>query len=140
MQGHGQVQPRLAAQGGQNGVGALHLDDLGDGSSVQWLDVNMVGNVLIRHDGSGVGIDQHHLDALFLQGAAGLGTGVVKLRSLADDDGARAQNQYLFDVAVQRHYLSPPIESTKRLNRYSVSLGPALASGWNWVVKQLGRL
>ena len=28
----------------------------------------------------------------------------------------------------------------KRSKRYSVSLGPALASGWNWVEKHLGRL
>ena len=32
-----------------------------------------------------------------LQGAAGLGAGIVKLRRLADDDGAGADDQHLFD-------------------------------------------
>ena len=30
------------------------------------------------------------------------------------------------------------MDATKRPNRYSVSFGPGLASGWNWVVKQFG--
>ena len=59
---------------------------------------------------------------------------------LADDDGAGAQDQDLFDIRILRHYWSPPIDAIKRSNRYSVSWGPGLASGWNWVVKQLGRL
>ena len=140
IQGHGQVQAGLAAQSGQDGVGLLLLNDLSDGGDVQGLDIHMVGDVLVRHDGGGVGVHQHHLNALFLQGAAGLGAGVVKLGGLADDDGAGAQHQNFFDIRILRHYRSPPIEATKRSNRYSVSLGPGLASGWNCVVKQLGRL
>ena len=140
MEGHGQVQAGLAAQGGQDGVGPLHLDDLGHRGDIQRLDIHVVGNVLVRHDGGGVRVDQDHLDALFLQGAAGLGAGIVKLGGLADDDGAGAQDQDLFDIRILRHYWSPPIDAIKRSNRYSVSWGPGLASGWNWVVKQLGRL
>ena len=38
-----------------------------------------------------------------LQGAAGLGAGVVEFGGLADDDGARADDQYLFNILIQRH-------------------------------------
>ena len=47
----------------------------------------------IGHDGSRIGIDQHHLVPFFLEGLHGLGTGVVKLAALADDDGARADDK-----------------------------------------------
>ena len=104
MEGHGQVQAGLAAQSGQDGVGPLHLDDLGDRVDVQRLDVDVVGNVLIGHDGGGVGVDQHHLQALLLQSPAGLGAGVVELGGLADDDGAGAQHQDLFYICILGHY------------------------------------
>ena len=65
---------------------------------VQRLDIHVVGDVLVGHDGGGVGVDQHHLHALLLQGAAGLGAGVVELGGLADDDGAGAQHQDLLDI------------------------------------------
>ena len=68
------------------------------GGDVQGFDVDMVSNVLVSHDGGGVGVDQHHLQALLLQGAAGLGTGVVELGGLTDDDGAAADDQHLFNI------------------------------------------
>ena len=67
-------------------------------SGGQRLDIDMVGDVVVGHDGGGVGVDQHDLHALLLQGAAGLGAGVVELRRLADDDGAGADDQHLFDI------------------------------------------
>ncbi len=95
-----------------------------------------VGDVLVGHDGGGVGVDQHHLDALFLQGAAGLGAGVVELGGLADDNGAGADDQDFLDGSIEGHYRSPPfISSTKRSNRKDVSFGPVQASGWNCTVK-----
>ena len=100
---HGQVQPGLAAQGGQDGVGPLLGDDLLHAGQVQRLDIHVVGDVLVGHDGGGVGVDQHHLHALLLESAAGLGAGVVKLGGLADDNGAGAQHQHLFDIGILRH-------------------------------------
>ena len=69
----------------------------------QRLNVNMVGNVRVGHDGGGVGVDQHRLDALGFQRTAGLRAGVVELRRLTDDDGAGADDQHLFDTRVFRH-------------------------------------
>ena len=132
---HGQVETGLSAQGGQDRVGPLLLDDLGHRGDVQRLDIDVVGDVLVGHDGGGVGVDQHHLHTLFLQGAAGLGAGVVKLGGLTDDDGPGAQHQDFFDIGILRHYQAPPsIRRTNRSKRYSVSLGPGLASGWNCTV------
>ena len=103
MEVHGQVQPGLAAQGGQDGVGLLLGDDLLHAGQVQRLDIHVVGDVLVGHDGGGVGVDQHHLHALLLEGAAGLGAGVVKLGGLADDDGAGTDDQHFFNGSIQRH-------------------------------------
>ena len=52
----------------------------------------------------GIGIDEHDLVPLFFESQAGLGTSVVKLRGLPDDDGAGANDQNLFDVGALCHY------------------------------------
>ena len=105
---HGQVQAGLTAQGGQDGVRALHFNDLGDGSRVQGLDIHMIGNVLIGHNGGRVGVYQHDLNALLPQTAAGLSAGIIKFRCLTDDNGAGAKDQYLLNAFILRHVSSPP--------------------------------
>ena len=92
---HGQVQAGLAAEGGEQRVGPLALDDPGHRFDCQGLDVNPVGHFLVGHDGGRVGVDEDGLHALFAKRFAGLGSGVVELRGLADDDRARAQDQDL---------------------------------------------
>ena len=103
IQLHGQSQAGLAAQTCQKAVGLFLLDDALDGLRSQRLQIDLVRHGLIGHDGSGVGVAQHHVDARFLQDAAGLGAGVVKLGSLADDNGAGADDQDFFDTCIQRH-------------------------------------
>ena len=100
---HGQVQAGLAADAGDDGVGPLIADDLGHIFQGQGLHIDLVGNGGIGHDGGGVGVAQHHLIALFLQRQTGLGTGVVKFRRLADDDGAGADDQNLLNVCSLCH-------------------------------------
>ena len=100
---HRQVQAHLAAQVRQDGVGLLLLDDALDDLGGQRLNVNMIGNVGVGHDGGGVGVDEDGLDALGFQRTAGLRAGGVKLCRLTDDDGAGADDQYLFDTRVFRH-------------------------------------
>ena len=100
---HREVQAHLAAEVRQDGVGLFLLDDALDDLGGQRLDVDMIGNVRVGHDGGGVGVDEDRLDALRFQGAAGLRAGVVKLRRLTDDDGAGTDDQYLFDTRVFRH-------------------------------------
>ncbi|MPM39065.1 hypothetical protein SDC9_85696 [bioreactor metagenome] len=85
---HGEIQSCLAAQGGQYRVGPLQADDLGHRNGGQRLDIHVVCDILVGHDSGGVGVHQHHLYALFLQGTAGLGTSIVEFGGLADDDRA----------------------------------------------------
>ena len=102
-EGDGQVERGLAAQGGQQGVRPLHLDDLGHHFGHQGLDVGAVGERGVGHDGGRVGVDQHHLEALLHEHLAGLGAGVVELAGLPDDDGAGAEQHDLVDVGAAGH-------------------------------------
>ena len=87
------VQSRLTAKRRQESVGALFSDDCGKGFLLDGFHIGGVSHMRIGHDGSRIGIDQHHLVPFFLEGLHGLGTGVVKLAALADDDGARADDK-----------------------------------------------
>jgi hypothetical protein len=85
------VQRGLPAQGGQqrvNLVAALRLlgDHLLDEGGGYRLDVGVVGVLRVGHDGGRVGVDQADLQPLRAQHPAGLGTGVVELAGLPDDD------------------------------------------------------
>src|SRR5690606_26881735 len=99
----GQVEPRLPAQGGQEPVGSFPLDHLGGKLQSERLQVHLVGDAEVGHDGGRVGVDQDHLDALFAQGLARLGPRVVKLRRLADDDGSRPDHHHPSQVALLGH-------------------------------------
>ena len=87
------VQCRLAAQRGQQGVRTFLADDGRQGVLFDGLHIGGVGQLWISHDGGRIGVDQHHLIAFFLEGLDGLGTGVIKLATLTDDDGTRAENK-----------------------------------------------
>ena len=105
---HGQRQRRLPAQARQQAVRPLLLDDAPQGLGVQGLQVDFVRQVLIGHDGGGVAVDQHHVDALLPQHPAGLGPGVIEFRRLADDDGPGADHQHLAYGMILRHGPSLP--------------------------------
>ena len=100
---HREVQTHLAAQVGQDGIGLFLLDDALDHFRRQRLDVDMIGNIGVGHDGGRVGVDEDRLHALRLEGAAGLGAGIVKLCRLTNDDRAGSDDQHLFDPRVFRH-------------------------------------
>ena len=106
-QGDGEVEAGLAAQGGQQGLGALARDDLGQELGGERLDVGAVGHLGVGHDGGGVGVDQDDLEALLAQGLAALGAGVVELAGLADDDRAPSRSRRILRRSVRlRHYSS----------------------------------
>src|SRR5262249_38747518 len=90
-------------EGGQQGLGAFFFDDLGDDRPGDRLDVGAVGRLRVGHDRGRVGVDQHDLVALFAQGLARLGAGIVELASLADDDGAGADQEDFLEVGTFRH-------------------------------------
>ena len=106
---HGQVQTHLTAEVGQHGVRLFDVQNALHDFQRHGLDIHMVGHIRVGHDGSGVRVQQNSLDALCFQGAAGLRAGVVKLRSLTNDDRAGANDQHLFDSGVLRHFSVPPL-------------------------------
>ena len=120
---YGSVQPGLSAQGGQQGVGAFFFDDLGHGLWGDRFDVGAIGRFRVGHDGGRVGVDQHHLVALFSERLARLGTGVVELAGLADDDGAGADDQDFMDVRAFGHVRSRP-KSEVRIQK---------SAAWIWL-------
>ena len=129
------VERGLAAEGGQDGVGAFAGDHLLDELGGDRLDVGGVGELRVGHDRGRVGVDQRHPQALAAQHAAGLGAGVVEFAGLADHDRTGADDQDVLDVGALGHQRLPPfwvIRSTNSSNRPAASWGPAAASGWYW--------
>ena len=106
---HREVEPRLSAKGGDDGVRALVADDPRDIFEGERLHIYLVRHHFVRHDGGGVGVGEHHFVALFLQGYARLRARIVELRRLPDDDGAGAYDQYLLYIRSLRHFSSTPL-------------------------------
>jgi hypothetical protein len=100
---HGEVQRRLAAHGGQHRVGPFPLDDPFHHLGRERLHVGALGQLRIGHDRRGVGVDQHHLEALVAQRLARLGARVVELAGLADHDRAGADHQDAVEVGAPWH-------------------------------------
>ncbi len=133
------VECRLPAHGGQNGIGALALDDAPEHAPVDRLDVGDVGHGRVGHDRGRIRVHENDAVAVLAQCLAGLGARVVELAGLADDDRAGADDQDAFDVVTLRHQTraSAParasescfIMSMNSSKRASTSCGPGLASG-----------
>ena len=91
-----QVKTDLTAQGGQERVRPFPFNDLLKDFNGQRFDVGAVRHPGVGHDGGRVGIDQNNPVTLLLERLAGLGTGIVKLAGLADDDGTGTDEKNLF--------------------------------------------
>jgi len=105
---HREVQPRLAADAGHDRVRALEAQDFREVLELQRLHIDLVGDGRVRHDRRGVRVHEDDLVALLLERQARLRSGIVELRRLPDDDGSRADDEYLVDVRALRHGVQPP--------------------------------
>ncbi len=105
-----EVETGLAAEGGQDRVRPLALDDRGHRLNGQGLDVDAVGHLVVGHDRGRVGVDEHRLDALLAERPAGLAPGVVELGRLADHDRAGADDEHLARLLRQRRPGDRPAE------------------------------
>ena len=119
------VQTGLAAQRGQQRVRALFLDHALDKLGGDGLDIGAVGKTRIGHDSRRVGVDQDDLKAILLEHLAGLGAGVVKLTGLANDNGARANDEDTLDVSTFRHVSSPRSQRSRTQQSSSRQGGPS---------------
>ena len=108
-QGHRQVQAGLPAQRRQDALGLLHPDNALDNLDGQRLDIYVVGDVPVSHNGGRVGVDQDGRNAFLPQGLARLRAGVVKLGGLTNDDWPGTDYQdfvQLFSVTAQERFSS----------------------------------
>ena len=105
---HSQIQPRLTADYGKNGIGTLKAYDLCDIFQRQRLHIDLIGNGGIRHNRCGVGVTKDDFVALFLKSKARLRSRVVKLCRLTDNDRTGADHKDLFYIGSLRHCSSPP--------------------------------
>ena len=103
FQRQGQVDPGLAADGRQQRVRPLALDDLHRHVGHEGFDVGRVRDLRVRHDRRRVRVDEDDAVALPAQDTAGLGAGVVELARLADDDRPRTEDQDRLDIRPLRH-------------------------------------
>ena len=117
----GDVQTGLAAQRGQQRVRAFFLDYTLDKLGGDRLNIGAVGQARVGHDGRRVGVDQDDLKAILLEHLAGLGAGVVELAGLANDDGARTNDEDALDVSTFRHVSSPRSRSRRSRTQQSSS-------------------
>ncbi len=126
-QGDSQIERRLPAHRGQQGIGSLSGDDSLQHGDGEGFDVGAVGHLGIGHDGGRVGVNQHYLIALGPQRLARLRARVVELTGLPDDDGAGADNQNLVDVGALGHCLihsstHHPSPSLSSLQTYQINI------------------
>ena len=91
---HGEGEPRLPAERGEQGIRPFLDDDAPDRFYRERFKVDRVRKRLIRHDGGGVGIDQNGAHALGFQYPARLRARIVEFRRLPDDDRPAADNEH----------------------------------------------
>ena len=103
MQLHREIERGLAAEGGEQGVGAFLGDDLLHELDGERLDVGGVGELRVGHDGGRIGVHQDDAVAFFAQGLARLGARVIELAGLADHDGTGADDEDGLDVSALGH-------------------------------------
>src|SRR5690606_22681844 len=139
------VEGGLTAERGQERIGALLRDDRLYDGGLDRLDVRGIRDVRVRDDRSGIRSHEEDAVALAAQDAAGPRHRVVELAGLADDDGARADDEHGLEVGSSGHGVLSfcaaqaradaglaVIMSAKRVKRPRESWGPAADSGWNW--------
>ena len=105
---HREIESRLSAEGGNDGVGALVADYPRHILEGERLHVDLVRHHLVRHYGGGIGVGEHDFVALFLERYASLRSGVVEFRRLPYHDGTGAYDQNFPDIRSLRHFSSTP--------------------------------
>ena len=106
-QGHGNVQGRLAAHGGQQGIGPLFNDDFLNHFRGERLNVGAIGHFWVGHDRGWVGVHQHDLVPFGPERFTSLSTGVVKFAGLTNHDRAGTKEQNLANVVAAGHKGNP---------------------------------
>ena len=83
---HSQIQTCLASQCRKNAVWFFFHNKLLHHFDSQWFNINFICDILIRHDGCRIGVEQYNFNSFFFQRTAGLCSCVVKLSGLTDNN------------------------------------------------------
>ena len=89
---HSGIEARLPTECGKQGVGTLSGDHLLDELWGHGLNIGAVRKPRVRHDRSRIRVQQNNFDSFFFQRTARLGSCIVKLRCLPDDDRTRTNH------------------------------------------------
>src|SRR5262249_44291774 len=98
-----QIQRGLAADGRQQSVGTLALDDCCENFRRQRLDISAVGQFRVGHDGGRIAVHQYDFEPLGAQRFARLAARVVELAGLSDDNRTAADDQDFLQVGSPWH-------------------------------------
>ncbi len=74
------------------------FDDFFKAWNGQWFKIDLISNLVVRHNSCRVRVDKDNGVALFAKTKAGLTAGIVKFSGLANNDRARSNNQYGFNI------------------------------------------
>ena len=102
---HGEIERGLAAQGGQQRVGALTLENVSQHVGVERFDVGDVGGSRIGHNRRRIRVHENDLEAIVAQHLTGLGPGVIELTGLTNHERARTDHQNARDITATWHYV-----------------------------------
>ncbi len=97
------VQCGLSAHRRQQRVRPFFLDDSLDSCPVNRLDIGRVGHIRVSHDGRRIRVHQNDPESLLAKRLAGLGTRIVKLAGLADDNRSGADDQDAVNICAFWH-------------------------------------
>ena len=95
-EGLSEVDGGLAAEGGDDALGLLIVDNGHDVLGGQRLEIQFVAGGIVGGNRLGVVVDDDGFKAGTLDGLDGVDGGIVKLHALADADGAGAEDDDLF--------------------------------------------
>ena len=87
LQRDSQIQSRLSAEVGKQGIGTLFLDDLFQAVHGKRFNVSVIRHAGVGHDRCRVGVGENHFVTGGAQRFARLSSGIVKFACLSDDDG-----------------------------------------------------
>ena len=101
-QGHAAVERGLAAEGKEDAVRTLFLDDFFHEGRRHRQEIHLVGHAFRGLDRRDIGVHEDGPDAFLAQGLEGLRTAVVEFSGLADLQRARAQDKHFADHSRDR--------------------------------------
>ena len=102
---NGEIQSRLPAHGGKHRIDVgVPFEDGHDGLRLERLEVDMVCDDRVGHDGRRVRIDEGDFDAFLLEAAGSVAPRVVEFTGLSNDNRSASDDEDRLDAVVFGHF------------------------------------